>query len=159
MSASGRTLSQPVRQVSEQRGHGLSPAPQAGEAQAPGARRRRVNRTARRLPQASAGGLPRARMIMHLDAEVANGALKLGVSERELHRSQIPVRRQINTAFVQHNECVPNLPGSSPMLATHSRTTRAYDGWSCPASRRPGNSNAPALMSFAKRIEWTTSGK
>jgi hypothetical protein len=51
------------------------------------------------------------------------------------------------SALLSCNECVPNLPGSSPMLATHSRTSRACCRVVMPreASRRPGNSNSPGF--------------
>jgi hypothetical protein len=82
--------------------------------------------------------------IINLNAKVTDRALDLPVSEQELHRAQIAGK----VAFVRHSEWVPNKCGSSPMLAIHSKTSRAY----ClvvmlfSERRRPANINSPDLL-------------
>src|ERR1700674_5725890 len=59
----------------------------------------------------------------------------------------------MRVALVRRSECVPNSVGSSPMLAIHSDTNRAY----ClvvmprPDPRRPGKRNSPGFL-FAALI-------
>src|SRR6267143_1371019 len=64
--------------------------------------------------------------VIDLNAEIANCALNLLVPQPELHRPQIAGAAVDECRLVRRRECVPKKLGSSPMLAIHWQTSRAY---------------------------------
>lgn len=90
---------------------------------------------------------------VRLDSQkAADAKMKLNFDVGGDDDGKISVQFANGTAFVRRSECVPNLAGSSPMLATHSCTSRAY----CrvvrpPLSPRPAKRNWPSLRPVKRR--------
>ena len=98
---------------------------------------------------ASSTSIPRYRTVLST----------LVCPRRSCSARRLPVRREINIAFVRLSACVPKRDGSRPMLATQRDTRRAY----CravnpdPLLRRPLNRRSSGrLLGPAKRssIAW-----
>ena len=83
--------------------------------------------------------------IIDLDTEVPDSAFDLGMTEQELHGSQITSTSVDQGCLGRRSEWVPKRCGSRPM---HSETSRAY----ClvvillSEPRRPVNINSPGFL-------------
>ena len=58
--------------------------------------------------------------VVDFDAEIANGAGYVGMSEQKLNRTQSSGPPIDEHRFRRRSEWVPNVFGSSPILADHS---------------------------------------
>jgi hypothetical protein len=91
--------------------------------------------------------------VIHLDAEISDRALDLGVTVQELDGSQVTGAPVIGVALVRGSEWVPNSLASNPMLATHRETSRAYWRVVMPWRLRPlpVKRNSPGFFPLAGR--------
>ena len=68
-----------------------------------------------------------AECVFQFNAQIANGAIDLGVAEQQLHRAQVAgFTVNLRRLCYDASECVPYPLGSSPIAVTQSRTNLPY---------------------------------
>src|SRR6266540_2793511 len=91
--------------------------------------------------------------VINLDAEISNRTLDLGVTEQELDRPQVAGAPIDQRRLGPPQRVGTNSLESSPMLAIHLETSRAY--WRgvmhWPTLRLPVNRNSPGFLLTARR--------